>query len=132
MDLVQNTICPLYKGEVIRVTISHTYLGNFSRWWVQFGQENPMFGATNINAGTEVVDWVVDADYPAGTPILLTGTIWPGSATFWWQSIHVVSSSRPTPSSTSTTVYSDADSATGTYADTNVDKYEDAHGKSIP
>lgn len=44
---------------------------------------------TNRTEGYKTVYWTADRDYPAGTWFILAGSVWPGTATYWFLGVYI-------------------------------------------
>lgn len=88
LDLSQYTTRAIRAGQIVRVEVYHTDMGNFSHWEVMLDGVRKIVRQAS-GAAHESLSWTVDRDYPAGTMLSLYCAAWPGSSTTWFKRIWV-------------------------------------------
>ncbi len=88
----------LYNGTFAGVNPSTLHTPNKYSASVTGAKYTPLDGVMikiadtgrNNSAGLKECIWTVDRDYPAGTWLILHGSVWPGKAKFWFLGIYII------------------------------------------
>jgi len=117
-DIEQQITQPILKGTKLAIRVYQTDTRDFGAWQVMLyngtfagidpdsphrytGGDGVMtyidIHTYNRTEGYKIVYWNADRDYPAGTWFILHGSVWPGTATYWFLGVYTVQEASEIP-----------------------------------